>query len=123
MIVGEPQDQRIVDDSAVLVDDRRVLALSDGAPSDVARGHQLRQGERVAAANLDLTLHRDVPELNAFEEMPVVRLQRFVHHRQQHVIVDAERPHPRRENPIVERRRAQPRGDGESVGSGHSRSS
>ena len=73
VVLGEAQENGVVDDAALGVGDEGVLALLDGALVQVARGEHVRELEGVGAGDLDLPLRpADVPHRDAFEELPVL---------------------------------------------------
>ena len=67
-----PQQDRVVDDAAVLGRDQHVLALPDGAFRQVAAGQRVRERRGVRPGDLDDPLHRDVPQRHVVEQRPVL---------------------------------------------------
>src|SRR5829696_924963 len=73
MVLLEPQQHRVVDNAALGVDDKRVLALLHVALVQVARREHVGELERVGADDLDLPLGAaHVPHRDAFEQLVVL---------------------------------------------------
>src|SRR5207237_9820498 len=60
-VLFEAEQDRIVQDAAVLVRDQDVLALADPALRHVPRGDELHERESVGSSALDVAFDRDVP--------------------------------------------------------------
>src|SRR6185436_7054374 len=67
--------------------DEDVAPFADGAPGELARREQLGEAVAVAPGDLDVALHRDVPQRDVGEQAPVFRLELVIADRQQHVVV------------------------------------
>ena len=60
-VLLDAEEDRVVDDAAVLGRDEHVLALADGALGQVAAGQRVDEGRCVGAGDLDDPLDRHVP--------------------------------------------------------------
>jgi hypothetical protein len=90
VVLLEADQDRVVDDAAVLVGDERVLALLDGALVKVARREHVGERERVRPGDLDLALGAPhVPQRHALEQLPVLLHRIPVVPRVVVVVVDA----------------------------------
>ena len=87
-VLLDAQQDRVVDDAAVLGRDDHVLALADGALGQVAAGQRVRERRGVRPGDLDDPLHRDVPHRHVVEQRPVLLDRVGVVARQVHVVVD-----------------------------------
>jgi hypothetical protein len=78
---------RIIDQPALVIDQRHIEAISNLRLRDVARGHPLHQPCGIRAADLHLPLAGHVPDLHVLSQVPVIfldaRLERLG---QQHVV-------------------------------------
>ena len=87
MVLGQTQEDRVVHDPTVGRADRHVLALPDLARGQIPWGEELREPGCVRPDDLDLALHRDVPQRHMLEEVPVLLDVVVVQRRDQHVVV------------------------------------
>lgn len=89
LVLLEAEENRVVDDPAVGRRDEHVLRLTDRAPVQVARGHHVRERERVGPRDLDLALHADVPHRDVVQQMRVLGHQVAVVPRVVRVVIHA----------------------------------
>ena len=71
-VLLDAEQDRVVDDPAVLGGDEHVLALADGALRQVAAGQHVGERRRVRPGDLDDPLDRDVPDGHVVEQRPVL---------------------------------------------------
>ena len=105
----DAQQDRVVDDPAVLGRDEHVLALADGAFRQVATGQHVGEGRRIRAGDLDDPLDRHVPHGHVVEQRPVLLDRVGVIARQVHVVVDVVGAATRGQGLLEERRAPVPR--------------
>ena len=106
----ELEQDRVVDQHAVVVAQRHILSLAGLALRQVAGAQDLRQPSGVRAHQLDLALTRDVPQRGTVDQPPVFLLGFPVAGGHQHVVVGGEGGDAFGQCGRVEGRRAQPRG-------------
>ncbi len=87
VVLGELQQDRVVDDAAVGRADQHVLALPGCVSREIARREQLREPCGVGAGDLDLALDRYVPQRDLLDEVPVLLDVVVVERGDQHVVV------------------------------------
>jgi energy-coupling factor transporter ATP-binding protein EcfA2 len=104
----DPQQDRIVDDAAVLGGDQHVLALADSALREVATGQRVDERRGVRTGDLDDALDRDVPPGHAIQQRPVLLDGVAVIPGQVHVVVDVVGAAAGLEGLLEERRAAIP---------------
>ena len=105
LVVVELQQNRVVDQHALVVAQRHVLALSHLAFGQIARAQNLRQTGGVRPLQLHLAFNRHVPLRNALYQTPVLRLRMAKAGGHQHVVVGGKRSYPLGQGGLVERGR------------------
>src|SRR5688572_14043660 len=87
-VLPQTQQHRVVDDAAGIVGEQHVAAFAHAAFRQIPRREQFRELQAVAARDLDVALDGHVPQRHVGEQAPVLRLERRIADRQQHVVVD-----------------------------------
>src|SRR3712207_802449 len=102
VVLIQAQENGVVDDAALGVRDKGVLALPDLALVQVARGEHVCELEGVGTRDLDLPLcPADVPEGHALEKLPVFLERIPVVPRVVVVVVDTVELHAVAAGPVV----------------------
>ena len=109
LVLGDAEQDRVVQDPPVGAGDEDVLALVDRALVEVARDDHVREVERVRALDLDLLLDADVPQRDAVHEVPVLGDRVAVVAGVVRVVVDAVARDPVLAGRVEVRRLADPR--------------
>ena len=89
-VLGEAQEDRVVQHATLVVDDQNVFALSDGHLGKIARRQQLDEARGIRARDLDLAFNGHVAEDRVVHKCPEVGLWVPEIPRDIHVVVDRE---------------------------------
>ena len=87
VVLGQAQQDRVVQDAALGIGDQDVLALPDRHLRQVARGQHLDEGRGIGAGDLDLALDADVAQDRVVDQVPEVLLRVAEVPRDIHVII------------------------------------
>ena len=73
-IIGQFQQDRVVDDRAAMVAQRQIFALTHLAARQIARRQYLRQSPGIGPPHLHLPFDPDIPLRHALDQPPIFRL-------------------------------------------------
>ena len=99
LILGQSQDDWIVQDVAVIVEHGGVSTPADSELSEVTNRQKLSEARCIAAAQFDLAFAANIPDLDRVSQVPVVDLDPAKAGRQEHVVVHGVRLHTGSLNP------------------------
>ena len=88
MVLAKLQQDRIIDDAAVLVGDQHIFALSDLAAGQIAAAQELGKARRIRTGDLDLALHRHITEDGFIHKVPEILHRIAEIARNIHVVID-----------------------------------
>ena len=88
MILGQLQQDRVVDDAAILVGDQHIFALAYLAAGKVTATEELGEFRRVWTGDLDLALDRHITQDRFVHEVPEILDRVAKVARNIHVVID-----------------------------------
>ena len=88
-IFADLQQHRIIDQGALVIADRRVFALADGQPVQIARSQVTGKRQCIGAFQRDLSFNGDIPHGNTVDQPVIFRCRIAIAGRHIHVVVDA----------------------------------